>query len=1249
MKIRTDFVTNSSSSSFVCIRIQSEKLKELFEKYNFNAFSNDDEYNIVIREEDEIGTNDVDSIEGILSVLIEDLEMYCKDDLIKEINNNYDDIINNIEHAEYKYSSEGWDEFEDGDEDECFFVYQSAEHLMKSLHKENDEGKESTKDEKGTCNCDNSKESTKILLNKPLKENLLNSIATSDYHTVGLKFDGTVISTKIDEPDYEIDGPDYDSGQTDVSDWSDIISVAAGDHHTIGLKADGTVVSTTVKTSDYPYVKYDGQCDVQDWKDIISISSEFRYTIGLKSDGTVVAVGDNCCGQCNVQKWKDIVAIQAADYFTVGLKSDGSVIVTKVTDKALSQPEVKDWKNIISISASNGNILALKPDGTVLCEAPYRSRLFTEVQDWKDIIAISAGGAHAVGLKSDGTVVATGDNEYGQCDVQDWKDIVAIFAGGLHTIGLKKDGTVVSTELEPAYNRGQCEVQKFKDIATDLSGFATKFDESNSCKSIDFSNYKSEQCDTKNGERVVINNDFSIVVPDGFRCSFNKSKNKLSCDCGGTPYLFYIYKGKCNKDPDDIYDDVLYQYDFVFAFENRLEDERITPKANANLSVNGAERDVFDVPFHDEYVAKCCVRYEDESSIIYGFVIHLYGVLYSGSVRFGNMSNESDCRKQFESILRSIQPLTKNQNQNNVVVEKKTSNKNQINYKDCDFEEVDVMASRKKMLTSLDNRRNEDKPKGCDIRLVSLKEIFKDNEDLAIAADIAFNFTMGEDDKQRRKELLQKAQEFAKVFRVSPEKFDPEYDRESEIRNGYIKHIYGWAALKSLVYTGNRHAIKNKTTLFDLSIEELVALSDFIESRGGANFKIRGNGRDTWMTAIRNQFEKNCFFGNWKIARFLHHFDKRFWDDKQVPLQNFIDNLYDLIPVMEKIKNYVEEDKSRLNSAIAEILITWCTFSIACKELFYITKGVDKYSLQQVGDDFIEMPKTADLVNHEENGVVTYKNYAVAYVGESKNVTIPENIEYFIADRFEDANELTLPSSLKTAESTCGIGEFFWKLKKLVVSEGTEILGEHIFSGFSTFGTPEEVVLPKSIKSMQTYYMPSDIKYKVRYDSYALEYCKKNNLKYEIVYTPEELKEKENNELYSNALREYNQSTIASLNKAIELFDKLKGFKDSFEMSRKAQDKIDLIKKQEEVRRLEQEKRLEEERRLAEARRLEEERILAERKAAKQSLVTERNSLSVVIEQNKHALFGEKAKLKKEAKARILEIDIELAKYSDLD
>ena len=32
-------------------------------------------------------------------------------------------------------------------------------------------------------------------------------------------------------------------------------------------------------------------------------------------------------------------------------------------------------------------------------------------------------GKHTVGLRSDGTVVATGWNEYGQCNVSDWTDI----------------------------------------------------------------------------------------------------------------------------------------------------------------------------------------------------------------------------------------------------------------------------------------------------------------------------------------------------------------------------------------------------------------------------------------------------------------------------------------------------------------------------------------------------------------------------------------------------------------------------------------------------------------------------------------------------------------------------------------------------------------------------------------------------------------------------------------------------------
>jgi alpha-tubulin suppressor-like RCC1 family protein len=49
-----------------------------------------------------------------------------------------------------------------------------------------------------------------------------------------------------------------------------------------------------------------------------------------------------------------------------------------------------------------------------------------------------------VGLKADGTVVATGDNDYEQCDVTEWRDIVAVSTDYGQTVGLKSDGTVVA-------------------------------------------------------------------------------------------------------------------------------------------------------------------------------------------------------------------------------------------------------------------------------------------------------------------------------------------------------------------------------------------------------------------------------------------------------------------------------------------------------------------------------------------------------------------------------------------------------------------------------------------------------------------------------------------------------------------------------------------------------------------------------------------------------------------------------------
>ena len=270
-------------------------------------------------------------------------------------------------------------------------------------------------------------------------------IATGDSFILGLKTDGTVLSTGISF-----------YGADQVSDWTNITVISCGFNHSVGLKSNGTVVAVGTNSS--------GECDVENWKDIKMIAAGLDFTLGLKKNGTVVATGSNDYGKIEVEAWKDMISIAAGSNFTAGLKSDGTVLA--IGKDCAGILDVSDWTDIASISVSFDNILGLKKDGTVV------NTMRSDTTLLKDAISISASAGYAAGLKKDGTVITNTDT----VNTSTWKDIIAISASGNQLVGLKKDGTVVVTAANDILDMGQCDVTGWKlKVVNDIKTTTTNY------------------------------------------------------------------------------------------------------------------------------------------------------------------------------------------------------------------------------------------------------------------------------------------------------------------------------------------------------------------------------------------------------------------------------------------------------------------------------------------------------------------------------------------------------------------------------------------------------------------------------------------------------------------------------------------------------------------------------------------------------------------------------------------------------
>ena len=213
------------------------------------------------------------------------------------------------------------------------------------------------------------------------------AVSVSD-HTMGLRADGTVLSTKAVNEWGSIGG------------WDSIIDISAGKYISAGLRSDGTVmIAGSIKCED----------TVSKWTDIVDVACSDYAVFGLRSDGTVVTAGKND-GIKNCTEWTDIIAISGGHKYLLGLRKDGTVVST-----GNDEIRVSKWTDIVAISAGYEHAVGLRADGTVVStgENIYGQ---CNASEWEDIVAISAGRHHTLALQKDGTLVGIGSNAHGRRD-----------------------------------------------------------------------------------------------------------------------------------------------------------------------------------------------------------------------------------------------------------------------------------------------------------------------------------------------------------------------------------------------------------------------------------------------------------------------------------------------------------------------------------------------------------------------------------------------------------------------------------------------------------------------------------------------------------------------------------------------------------------------------------------------------------------------------------------------------------------
>lgn len=435
------------------------------------------------------------------------------------------------------------------------------------------------------------------------------------------------------------------------------------------------------------------------------------------------------------------------------------------------------------------------------------------------------------------------------------------------------------------------------------------------------------------------------------------------------------------------------------------------------------------------------------------------------------------CFKQLDSTVPEKTTATrKKSNLNNDVLLVATSKDKKTSYKKYSFPEYEVKSSRKKFLKKSPALRQPVHLHGCDIKLTKLydKDFSKEKLELIELIESVY---LTEEKKTLKQNLFNKALEIAKLFDVSESEFDAENDKAAMIKSGYIKTIYQLHALRSFAWTLTKWAKENKKEIKDITIDELIALADFIEQAEGANYNASAVSDTTFCASLRPKQEFGKIYAGISGKIEIPGIERS--ESGPTSIYALRNDLYMLAPAIDVILEYCLMEKQKnecISSTISDILFAWAVFAFASREPFYVEQGPETVSL--VKDAILSEEKNVDLIASDTNGFYIRNGFLLAIEKKKCNVdnlVIPDGVEKILFGGLklscivydehpdfcflQDVQRLMIPGTMKYSGSfaECKM------LKEITFESGVEkITG----GAFWCNKNIEKINLPETIKEI---------------------------------------------------------------------------------------------------------------------------------------------------------------------------------------